>query len=113
MDQSSLSSIPHSIVLATCIGHQKIQEFITNHSLNCALSKEDTPLGTLGAVIDVIKKTDTEDYILVLNGDTIFEVDLADAFQVFLSDSNVPLLIVKPCTESGRFGGYAFRRWNY
>ena len=105
--KSSLISIPHNIVLSTCIGHQNIQEFITSHSLPCALSKEHTPLGTLGAVVDVIQKKQLHDYILVLNGDTIFDVDFAHVFDEFMANPDVPLLIVKPSTEPGRYGGYA------
>lgn len=103
----SLGSIPYDIILATCIGHQKIREYIECNNLDCTLSKEDKPLGTLGAIIDVIQKNNIMDYVLVLNGDTLFEVNLSNAFNVFSADPNVPLLLVKPSKELGRFGGYA------
>ena len=54
--KSSLDVISHEIILSTCIGHSQIQQYIHSRSLQCSLSKEINPLGTLGAVIDVFKK---------------------------------------------------------
>ena len=105
--ESSLSLIPHNILLSTCIGHSQIQEYIHSRSLQCTLSKEMNPLGTLGAVIDVVEKNHIEDNILVLNGDTIFEIDFAHVFKKFLSNSDSPLLVVKPSSDHGRYGGYS------
>ena len=104
---NSLGSVPHKIVLSTGIGHQAIHDYIQKNLLTCSLSKEEKPLGTFGALINVVQKVNIDDYVLLLNGDTIFDVDFSYVFNQFLLKPNVPLLLVKSSLETGRYGGYS------
>lgn len=103
---TGLNGISHEIILSTCVGHDKIKEYIKSIPLNCKLSKEDKPLGTLGAVIDVVQKNNLKNNILVANGDTLFDCNFSDVYNTFKSKPSVPLLIVKQSTSKGRYGGY-------
>ena len=104
--ESGLISIKHNIILSTCVGHESIQKYVDDKSLVCRLSKEKDLLGTLGAVIDVVKRESLEGHALILNGDTIFDINLVSAYNKFIEDTSHPLLIVKRSVESGRYGGY-------
>ena len=103
---SQLKDSIKEIVLSTCVGHDAIEKHVLSNNLNCKISKEDRPLGTLGAVIDVVKKNDISEYILVVNGDTVFDCNLADVFINFKLDTSKPMLIVKTASMNGRYGGY-------
>jgi len=95
-----------SIYLSTGIGHQLIENYVKANNISCILSKETKPLGTLGALIDVVKKNNIVGDLLVMNGDTIFDMNLSDVYRSYLSHSSDPLLIVKKVSEVSRFGGY-------
>lgn len=105
--RSSFPGIPLSFYLSTGIGHDHIENYVIKSSLDCILSREPKPLGTLGAVIDVVLRNNLNDDILVVNGDTIFDVDFNDAYDKFTTSFLRPLLIVKPTTNSARYGGYS------
>lgn len=104
--QSSFPNTPPSIYLSTGVGHDKIEDYVKTKNINCILSREQTPLGTFGAVLDVVLKNKLCGNLLVLNGDTIFEVDFKSAYNTFNANPLRPLLFVKPATNSSRYGGY-------
>ena len=103
------SSLPLAIrdtYLATCIGHDQISNHIRNSTLKCILSCESKPLGTFGAVHDVVSRHNLNGDLLVVNGDTLFDIDFTKAYSTFSSDPDHPLLVVKRATDSSRYGGY-------
>jgi D-glycero-alpha-D-manno-heptose 1-phosphate guanylyltransferase len=104
--RSSFPVAPSSIYLSTGIGHDKIEEYVKSASINCNLSREESPLGTFGAVIDVVLQNNLTGNILVLNGDTIFDVDFNTAYNAFNANLLRPLLFVKPAINPSRYGGY-------
>jgi len=104
--QSSFPVTPPSIYLSTGIGHDKIEEYVKKRNIDCKLSREEIPLGTFGAVLDVVLRNSLSGNILVLNGDTIFEVDFRSAYNTFNANALRPLLFMKPATNSSRYGGY-------
>lgn len=103
----SMHSVSYQVILSTCIEHQQIQDYVNFHSLECSVSREHRPLGTLRAIIDVIERNSLKGDILILNGDTLFEVDFSEVYTSYIKDNSVPMLIVKPAVESSRYGGYS------
>ena len=68
-----------------------------------AFSIEDSPLGTGGAIRKALACVERED-VLVLNGDTFFDVDL-ERFRVFHRQSGLPVsLALKPMERFERYG---------
>ena len=103
---SSFPATPPSIYLSTGIGHHMIEEYVDKNNIDCKLSREESPLGTFGAVQDVVVRNKLRGTILVLNGDTIFDVDFKSAYNTFNANVRRPLLFVKPAINSSRYGGY-------
>jgi D-glycero-alpha-D-manno-heptose 1-phosphate guanylyltransferase len=68
---------------------------------NFRFSKEDQPLGTGGAIIEAIKNSSFE-HFLILNGDTYFNIDIQD----FLSDWRPGFIkmALKEIEDSARYG---------
>ncbi len=68
-----------------------------------AFAEETEPLGTGGAVLNALEYCDTEDFF-VLNGDTLFDVDLnalLDWQQTRMADCTLSL---KPMSNADRYG---------
>lgn len=67
------------VVLAVSYMHEKIIASVGNsfHGMIIDYSVEKEPLGTGGAIKEAIKKC-KEDFVFVLNGDTVFDVDLRE-----------------------------------
>ena len=67
----------------------------------CLIEKE--PLGTGGAILASCYKT-SEQTVLVLNGDTIFKVDLEKAFANHVEHDSDCTLLLKPMDDFDRYG---------
>ena len=67
----------------------------------CLIEKE--PLGTGGAILASCYKT-SEQTVLVVNGDTIFKVDLGKAFIEHVKHDSECTLLLKPMENSDRYG---------
>ncbi len=91
-----------SIILS--VGHKKecIQNYFQSTFQNIPLlySIEDEPLGTGGALKKALEQTD-EEYVLVLNGDTFFNINLDRLFQAKTKDVTIAVQEMK---ESDRYG---------
>lgn len=93
------------VILATGYMHEKIEEHYGNscHGMALAYSVETEPLGTGGAIAQALKKA-TKPEVLVLNGDSFFDVDLQRFFQEFeQSDASVQLAL-KRLPDVARYG---------
>ena len=66
-------------------------------------SLEETPLGTGGAIRQAMEQCGTED-VIVLNGDTFFDVDLAALLQTHRETGAEITLTLKPMTDFDRYG---------
>jgi len=64
------------VILSTGYLHEKIESYYGNsfETLRISYSREEEPLGTGGAILLAMSKTETED-VFVLNGDTLFDID--------------------------------------
>ncbi|MBR5233921.1 MAG: HAD-IIIA family hydrolase [Clostridia bacterium] len=74
-------------VLAVSYMHEKIISSVGNsfHGMTIDYSVEKEPLGTGGAIKEAMKKCN-EDFVFVLNGDTVFDVDLREMYKTAKKD---------------------------
>ena len=99
-------NVKTEILLSTCIGHKIIQKYCKENELNLKCVPETRPLGTFGALANVVSKNISEKY-LVLNGDTIFKANFQNIYQSYINHKiNKPLIILKKSKEKSRYGGY-------
>ena len=84
-------------------------EVIRNHfgdiyrGISLKYSVEDEPLGTGGAIRQALE-TIPDNEVVVLNGDTLFHVDLAALADVHHRDKTLLTIALKQVTDCGRFG---------
>lgn len=85
--------------------HESIQDYLLGKYsfLNYELSIENTPLGTGGAIIEACKKVVSDD-VLILNGDTLFKVDIASLYNLHQSENANCTIGLKPMKNAGRYG---------
>lgn len=86
------SGIEH-VILSTGYLHEKIEDYYHDHFENLRISyaKEEEPLGTGGAIRYALSKAYTED-VLVLNGDTLFNIDF-DKLNIFYQEKKTSLVL--------------------
>ena len=95
----------NKVVLSVGYLHEKIEEFFGTHykSLEIDYAVETEPLGTGGGILFAMSKC-TTDNVLVINGDTMFKVDL-DAFERFHEEKGGLLSIVlREVEDVSRYG---------
>ncbi len=91
------------IVISLGYMSDKIINYIIKENISCQYTIEETPLLTGGAIRLALEKTIQED-ILILNGDTYFDIDL-DTFYEFHKDNNNDISIaVKEMFNFDRYG---------
>jgi D-glycero-alpha-D-manno-heptose 1-phosphate guanylyltransferase len=92
----------HSIVLSVGYKKESIQAYFHDafEGIPLCYACEDEPLGTGGAIKQALKHT-KDDYVLVLNGDTFFSIDLNAFWRTPCTDV---LIAVKQMRESERYG---------
>jgi D-glycero-alpha-D-manno-heptose 1-phosphate guanylyltransferase len=66
-------------------------------------SVEDQPLGTGGAVMKAFSPTGTE-HVIILNGDTLFDVDLPEMFQQHIISKAAVTIALHEAQDAGRYG---------
>jgi len=93
------------VILSVGYMHDKVQEFVNNNfkKFNVAFAIEEHPLGTGGAVLNASKLCSEED-IVVLNGDTLFNVDLKKLSDFHKQNSCLCTLSLKPMKNFNRYG---------
>tara|TARA_B100000886_G_C20395852_1_gene480345 strand:- start:520 stop:1242 length:723 start_codon:yes stop_codon:yes gene_type:complete len=103
--KNSLNNINFDLVISSGIGHDELSYYFSENYNFVKLVKEEEPLGTFGAVLNSFKECRNNN-ILILNGDTIFDVCLENVFLDYLKLKNNPLHIVKRSSLNERYGGY-------
>lgn len=85
--------------------HHIIEQFLEeNHpELNYSCSIEEEPLGTGGAILQSAGLALQND-VLVLNGDTLFAIDLNQLATVHQQKESTCTLSLKPMVDSDRYG---------
>lgn len=104
----SLGNIEYDITIASGFGHKILKEFCQNNYPEIKLIKEKKPLGTFGAAVNASKICSSKN-ILILNGDTIFDVSFSNVLKEYLKERESPLTIVKSTKNNERYGGYKIK----
>jgi D-glycero-alpha-D-manno-heptose 1-phosphate guanylyltransferase len=93
------------VILSTGFLHEKAEDYYGNkfESLQITYSREDEPLGTGGAILLGMNKTNTEN-ILVLNGDTLFDIDFEKFFQFHTGNASILSIALREEDEVSRYG---------
>ena len=95
----------NKVILSVGYLHKKIEEYFGNQykTLEIDYAVESEPLGTGGGILFAMSKCVT-DNVLVINGDTMFKVDL-DAFERFHREKEGLLSIVlREVEDVSRYG---------
>ncbi|MGC3977166.1 MAG: nucleotidyltransferase family protein [Paludibacteraceae bacterium] len=93
------------VILSTGYMHDKIEEFYGNmfKKLSLVYSQENIPLGTGGAILEGLKKAQAEN-VLVLNGDTLFDIDFS-ILQAFHSEKKTVISVaLREIEDVSRYG---------
>lgn len=93
------------IVLSTGYLHEKIESFYGDdfEGVRLSYSQETDPLGTGGAMLFGMEKTNS-DHVLVLNGDTLFDIDF-DSLYRFHGATNANLSVaLRRVEDVARYG---------
>lgn len=85
--------------------HEVIEEFLNANypALNYSCSIEDEPLGTGGAIRKACTLSHAEN-VIILNGDTFFEVDIDSLARFHVERNALCTLVLKPMANSERYG---------
>jgi D-glycero-alpha-D-manno-heptose 1-phosphate guanylyltransferase len=100
-----LSQKVTSFVLSLGYMHEKIEVYINEvyPTLDVKFSVENEPLGTGGAIKLALNNC-TQENVLVLNGDTLFEINNASLYEQHISSNAACTLSLKPMVNFDRYG---------
>jgi D-glycero-alpha-D-manno-heptose 1-phosphate guanylyltransferase len=104
MKKLSNIGIKHAI-LSTGYLHEKIESYYNNsfEGVKISYAQEIEPLGTGGAIMFSLDKTTTEN-VLVLNGDTLFDIDF-EYFDTFFQTKETMLAVaLRKLDDVSRYG---------
>lgn len=92
-------------ILATGHLHHKIEEYYGNSYQNIEIeySIESEPLGTGGAIKKALGKASSET-VLIMNGDTFFDLNITDMFLVHKNTNADMTIALKPMHNISRYG---------
>ncbi|SDW53136.1 D-glycero-alpha-D-manno-heptose 1-phosphate guanylyltransferase [Hydrobacter penzbergensis] len=85
--------------------HKIVEDYLSGHfsMLNYSCTVENEPLGTGGATRLACQQT-TEENVIVVNGDTLFDVDTDELFAFHLQRDAESTLALKPMRNFDRYG---------
>lgn len=85
--------------------HEKIVSFVKEYfpTLNADYLIEEEPLGTGGAIKNALQFCKSED-VLVVNGDTLFQVNTDSLYNIHKTNNAVCTLALKPMKQYSRYG---------
>lgn len=95
----------HRVILATGYKHECIESYFGSlyRGAEIVYSQEITPLFTGGAILQAAQKIESTDFV-VLNGDTLFDIDLQN-FYNFHSSHNAHLSVaLRQVADTSRYG---------
>lgn len=100
------SNVIERIILSVGYKHEVIKDWIDTQkefSFEFIFSVEDEPLGTGGAIKNAIKLVKSQE-LLILNGDTFFNVDIDDLIQSHKNSNATLSIALKPIGNFNRYG---------
>jgi len=112
MKKLAHAGIQH-IVLSTGYRHDKIESFYKNSFENVKISyaREVEPLGTGGAIRFALEKTTTHN-VLILNGDTLFNIDFEYFDTFFCAKETMLAIALRQEKEVSRYGSVSVSETN-
>ena len=93
--------------------HENISSFVGSHfpKLNSSYSIEESPLGTGGAILKALSAVKNE-HVLVLNGDTFFNVHLPALLELHKKKDADCTIALKPMKHFDRYGSVKLNEEN-
>lgn len=104
IDNALKQGIEH-IVLSTGYLHEKVEEFVKKRypEKNISFAIEEEPLGTGGGILNALHQCRTDE-VLVLNGDTFFNIDYKMFYHHHNHHNSVFSVALKPMKDFDRYG---------
>jgi len=99
----------YDVILATGYMSEVISTYFGNqfNGIKISYSDECTPLGTGGAIRKACQNIDDE-YCLVINGDTIFDINFTDHYERAISLKSDVVLALHKVEKNNRYGEVKF-----
>ncbi|MGC8866254.1 MAG: nucleotidyltransferase family protein [Bacteroidales bacterium] len=93
------------VILATGYMHEAIESHFGDKYkyIRLVYSREDEPLGTGGAVLKALQMAEGK-WVLVMNGDTMFRVNLGKLYDFQLIKNSDLTIVVKEIKDATRYG---------
>lgn len=94
-----------TICLATCYQSEAFQRRFGSayRGIPLSYSVEREPLGTGGAILNCLKKSQLRT-VLVLNGDTLFRIDLGELIRAHISVGSLVTIALRGIDDASRYG---------
>lgn len=104
LDKLHDAGIEH-VVLATGHLHEVIDSYFPNgyRNMRITCSYESTPLFTGGAIVQAAQHIRSEHFI-VLNGDTLFDIDFRQLWNMHSSHNSHLTIALRQVSDTGRYG---------
>jgi D-glycero-alpha-D-manno-heptose 1-phosphate guanylyltransferase len=95
----------HKVILSVGYQHDKIQAYFGEGSddMNIVYAIEKEPLGTGGGLLNALKFVSSRQ-ILVLNGDSFFEIDLGKFYKFSMLKQATACIALAYVSHTGRYG---------
>lgn len=105
LEKLSAHSIIERVILAVGYKRDVVQGYFGNLAYNrkVVYAIEKSPLGTGGAILNALAHTRSQE-VLVLNGDTLFDVDIHDMVESHRQHKADLTLALKPMRDFSRYG---------
>jgi D-glycero-alpha-D-manno-heptose 1-phosphate guanylyltransferase len=102
--QLQKNKVPH-VILSLGYKYEIVEKWVTVNKFDFAISSviEQEPLGTGGAIKMALQKSQTED-VLILNGDTYFDVNVFEFLQFHSKHQAELSIALKPMCNLDRYG---------
>ena len=104
LDRLARQQFTH-IVLSTGHMHEKIEDYFGNeyNGIKISYARETTPLGTGGGMLFALQKC-TTDNIVVLNGDTLFDIDFNSLIEFHQKHNPDLTMVLRHVENVSRYG---------
>lgn len=112
LDNLAAENFNH-IILSTGYLHEKIENFFGNHykEMKISYAHEKEPLGTGGAIQYALSFCKSPN-VIVLNGDTLFKVNLSQFIQFHKNKNTLLSIVLRNVEDVSRYGSVSINNKN-
>lgn len=112
LDNLAAENFNH-IILSTGYLHEKIESFFGNHykEMKISYAHEKEPLGTGGAIQYALSFCKSPN-VIVLNGDTLFKVNLSQFIQFHKNKNTLLSIVLRNVEDVSRYGSVSINNKN-